>query len=282
MSVLLQHVDERMDLTLPRRPTRHYLITRDVLCADDTMLVAREPDELQAHLDAVVAVGAKYGLELNAGKTVLLKIRAEGTIYGPDGEEIKCKDHAVYLGGLISTDGKPRAELTRRLGEAKGIFHNLSRVWSHANLSRTRKTRVLETCVFSKLLYGLESCTLLQADRDRVDGFQARCLRSVHKILPSFVSRVSNAEVRELAKVRPLSASLLERQLKLYGKLARCGPRSLPRAMVFECGEGSDVLPRRWMAPRCRGRPRVQWTNYMHAKALVVAGGSTDALQALL
>ena len=87
-------------------------------------------------------IGKQYGLELNADKTVLLRVRADGDIFGPDGKAIKTKDNAIYLGGLVSTDGKPRAELTRRLGEAKGIFQKLCSVWSHANLTRARKIQV--------------------------------------------------------------------------------------------------------------------------------------------
>eukprot|EP00959_Pyramimonas_sp_CCMP1952_P133203 2784828-Pyramimonas_sp.AAC.1 len=92
MSVILRRVDVRLDIDAPRRPTKPYLITKDVLYADDTMLISRDPDVLQAHLDLVVDVGELYGLELNAGKTVLLKIRADGTIYGPDGQPITCRD----------------------------------------------------------------------------------------------------------------------------------------------------------------------------------------------
>ena len=246
------------------------------------MLVSRDPDALQTHLNLVVAVGNTYGLELNSGKTILLQIRTNAGIVGPDGEPIKCKDSAVYLGGLLSVDGKPSAELTRRLGEAKAIFQKLCLVWNHANLSKARKHRILEACVHSKLLYGLESCMLLKVDRDRLDGFQARCLRKIHKILPAYVSRVSNADVRGLANTRPLSLSLLERQLKLYGKLARDAPKSLPKAMVFESCQPNQVTPRRWNTRRSRGRPRLQWTTYLHAQALAVAGGDSDKLQTIV
>ena len=53
-----------------------------------------------AHLDLVVDVGKHYGLELNSGKTILLKIRSSGVVHGPDGKAITCKESAVYLGGL--------------------------------------------------------------------------------------------------------------------------------------------------------------------------------------
>eukprot|EP00959_Pyramimonas_sp_CCMP1952_P313418 6560086-Pyramimonas_sp.AAC.1 len=92
MSILLGMVDERLEAEKPNRPTRPYLITADVLYADDTLLIAREPEVLQAHLDLVIDVGKNYGLELNAGKTILLKIRSNGVVHGPDGKNIACRE----------------------------------------------------------------------------------------------------------------------------------------------------------------------------------------------
>ena len=181
----------------------------------------------------------------------------------------------------MSADGKPTAEVTRRLGEAKGAFDKLCAVWNHANMTKQHKLRVLQACVFSKLLYGLESCVLLKANQDRLDGFQAKCVRKIWKIQPAFLSRISNACVRSEANVRPLSSLLLERQLKYYGKFARAPPQSLPRAMVFQPGQNS-LMPRDWRSPKNRGRPRLQWTAYMHARALGVARNDPGRLQVLL
>ena len=132
------------------------------------------------------------------------------------------------------------------------------------------------------MLYGLESCMLLKADRVRLDSFQAKCLRKIFKIAPAFLSRVSNADVRAAAEACPLSSCLLQRQLNFYGKLARGPPGSLPRAMVSQAGQDHRILPRDWGTPRLRGRPRLQWNAYMHAQALAVAGNDPDILQALL
>eukprot|EP00959_Pyramimonas_sp_CCMP1952_P345510 7235642-Pyramimonas_sp.AAC.1 len=115
--------------------------------------------------------------------------------------------------------------------------------------------RIWEARIFSKLLYGLESCVLLAADRDRFDGFQARCLQKVHNILPAFISRESNAEAGSLVGARPLSVDLLQKQLDFYGKLARAGLSTLPRRMVFRDSRAHDLLPRQWHTLRRRGKP---------------------------
>ena len=118
---------------------------------------------------------------------------------------------------------------------------------------------------------------LLAADREKLHGFQARCLRKIQKIPLAFISRVSNAEVRERSKAERLSTILLQRQLKYDGKLARDRSWTLPRQMVFQDGQAGEILPTSWNIRRNRGRPRVQWGHYMHACALNIAGGRSGS-----
>eukprot|EP00959_Pyramimonas_sp_CCMP1952_P147988 3096926-Pyramimonas_sp.AAC.1 len=101
---------------------------------------------------------------------------------------------------------------------------------------------------------------LLKADGDRLDSFEAKCLRRIHQIPPACFSRISNATVRSTANVRPFSVLLLRRQLQCYGKLAASCPDSLPWSTVFETGVADDARPRDWASARARGRPRLQWT----------------------
>jgi len=128
---------------------------------------------VQRHFDAVVEVGKSFGLELNLGKTVVLRIRGNTEINGPHGTPLKVRSSCVYVGGMLCDDGRPVSEVTRRLGEARRGFQNLASVWRHANISKKRKKLIQEACIISKLLYGLESLWLLKCDRDKMDGFYA-------------------------------------------------------------------------------------------------------------
>ena len=171
------------------------------------------------------------------------------------GQPLSTKDEAVYLGGLISTDGRPKAELTRRLGEARQLFDKLASVWRHANMSKERKRQVFEACVTSKLLYGLDSTWLLQAERLKLDGFYACCLRKLLGIAPSYISRVTNAYVLWRFGATPLSQQLLARQLLYHGRLVSQDDDSLVRAISLEPG---SARPRCWNTRRCVGRPRLR------------------------
>ena len=201
MSVLISDVRDKKHAhnTWARKP---YVVTEELLYADDTMLIASDPHELQLYFDLVAEEGRKYGLELNMEKPMLLRVRSETDIIGTDRLPVKCCERIVYLGGLLCSDARPAPEVARRMGEARCAFEKVARVWSHTNISRHSKIEILDSLVLSKLLYGLESLFLYTADRARIDGFYCRCLRRIFKIPVAFVSRVSNARVYQLAEAK--------------------------------------------------------------------------------
>ena len=161
-----------------------------------------------------------------------------------------------YLGALISADGRSESEVSRRLGLAYSDFRALSKLWSHANVSQTAKIRFFDSLVISRLLYGLSTLWLVTAQRRRLDGFYARCLRRILRIPAAFVSRVSNAAVFDRAAVVPLSKRLLAKQITLLGKSAKLPPQDLRRRFVFY---GSSMVLREDVFIRRRGRPRQTW-----------------------
>jgi len=266
MTVLLQDVEDDLAAAHGRAPDVDFLPVRDLLYADDTLGADVSPEALQAFLDAVADHGARYGLSLNWDKTVLMPIRHDGSVSAPDGTRVRCVDHAVYLGGLLSQDGNPASELSRRIGEAGRTLEALSRVWKHANITRERKLEVYRACVLPKLLYGLETIWLRSAEQRRLNAFQARSLRKVLGIPHSYVSRVSNAQVLQQANDRPLFHELLRRQMNLYGKIVRMSNDDLQRQVALKAGSAEPAV---WQGNLRRGRPRQVWTTcvYGHVQA---------------
>ena len=170
MSVVARDVQESLLASEGAARQKRYIVSRDTYYADDTTLVSSTRTGIEKHLALVAAAGRQYGLELNLKKTVLLSVgAASGTITLPDGSTITAVQQAVYLGGLLGSDGRPSGELSRRLGEAGRLFDTLSAIWKHANITRQRKIQVFDACVVSKLLYSLESLWLLQEDRKKLD-----------------------------------------------------------------------------------------------------------------
>ena len=99
-----------------------YVVTRDILYADDTLLLSHHTNNWQDMLEEIIQEGAKYGLELNWDKTLQIQISTNRTVTQSNGDFTKSVRAAVYLGGLLTCDGKVGPEVTRRLGEAEKIF----------------------------------------------------------------------------------------------------------------------------------------------------------------
>ena len=74
------------------------MVTRDVLYADDTLLVSQHQSNLQTMLNAIVEEGRKYGLELNWEKTAQMQTSINNRITTPSGGHIVTGRDAVYLG----------------------------------------------------------------------------------------------------------------------------------------------------------------------------------------
>ena len=106
----------------------------------------------QKGLHGVVQAGRRYGLEMNWDKVERRRVRGDGRVEGPGGESVKLAKQAVYLGALVSADGRIGGELNRRIGQASATFSALQRVWKHTRLPRSRKHRIYHACVLPVLL----------------------------------------------------------------------------------------------------------------------------------
>ena len=234
MTVLFTDVDAEMcekglEQGIPNSKTSWL----EVAYADDTALMAEDSGTAQTLLNVVVEKALVYGLEPNWDKTVHLLVRHHTDINNNAGQPLTTTARATYLGAVVDSSGLSNGSLARRLGEARGALDKLNLAWRHTGITRTRKTELLNAIVMSKLLYGLEILCLRAADRARVDAFQAQALRKALGILPSYFSRVSNAEVLRRANQLPLSQVVLYRQMMLFGRIAAQPNDSYIRQATF-------------------------------------------------
>ena len=116
------------------------------------------------------------------------------------------------------------------------------------------------TCIVSKVLYSLDLVWLLKAERAKLDAFHHFCLRKILRIPPSYVSRVTNADVLASASVPLLSDLLATRQNNLYQCIAAAPQESYAKALVCD----PTGQPRQWWRNRRRGRPRQMWSSAVH------------------
>ena len=236
-------------------PEPAFVVTNEVLYADDTVLLSSSAKNMQVLLDAVVTEGANYGLELNWTKTFQMNINSTMVITCPEGGIFGTKKSSIYLGGLISCDGKSGSEMKRRVSEGRVAFKSLAKLWPNANLRQSLKVEILNACITSKVLYSLESLWPLKVDCTRLNAFQCYCLRRILRIPPSYVSRVSNLRVLERACQTQYSDLLQQRQIRLYQKVQSMPVESMLRRLVCNL----NGCPKQWHYHRNRGRPQQRW-----------------------
>ena len=263
-------------LSPPAREAYRKGALADIVYADDTLLLSVSPKFLQEYLSCVTAAGQLYGLELHSGKLQLLSIRCHTSLRCSDGTDVTATDKMEYLGTCLDSEGSMQSEVCRRLGAAKSLFRTLSKVWASSTLTCKAKLRIFDCLVASKLVYGLQAGCCNVACRRRLDGFQASCLRRVLKILPSFLSRISNKEILRMAgSPKPLSKLVLERQLVLLGKVLRTPEDQPLRSCVFAVGATPIVC----YYVRRVGRPRVEWAPVLLDEARRRLGGALSIIQ---
>ena len=176
MTILLEDAERKFVAEVgEERPS--YILTRDLLYADDTLIVESDALRAQRFMHIITEVGAEYGLVLNWGKVKLLRINHSGSVLSPTGVPIKVVDSLVYLGATLDKEVRHASELSRRLGQARKDFACLSQIWSHAGLGTDRKLLIYNACIVAKLLYGIQTMWLNKSEMKRLDAFHHRCLR---------------------------------------------------------------------------------------------------------
>ena len=249
---------------------RDFVVTPDLVYADDTVLLGSSAVEVQKYLDHITAVGRSYGLELNFLKTILLRVRGEYDIYGADGKPLQVKSQAVFLGGLLSTDGVSALSCRDELEKAGIAFTHWPGFGDMPTSPRPGKCRFLRPASFQKYCTGLRRYGFKDQLR-KLDAFFCSCLRKIAGVLPLFLSRISNTAILAQLRAIPLSQTLHKRQLMLYGKLVQKPDADFTRRVAIEPG---DCRPRDWKPKRRVGRPCLRWAESVYAMGLKSFGGN--------
>ena len=137
-------------------------------------------------------------------------------------------------------------------------------LWKKASVSTTWKLRVHDAVISSKLLYGLESASLTNAEYERLGSFRIKALRNMLGLKHSYHSHVSNEMVMQRANQRirlkegktttKMSVKFINRQIKLMSHLLRAEGGDITKTCIIE-RNGSRISA----GFKRTGRPRTKW-----------------------
>ena len=144
--------------------------------ADDTTFVAESKKELKSLLMKVKEESEKVDLKFNIQKT---KITATGPItsWQIDGEIMETVKDFIFLDSKITEDGDCSHEIKRCLLLGRKAMTNLDSILKSRDITLPTKVCPVKAIVFLVVMYGCESWTIKQVERQGIDAFELWCWR---------------------------------------------------------------------------------------------------------
>ena len=165
-----------------------------------------------------------------------------------EGETLEQVTEFVYLGGLITEDGKCTKDIKRRISLASAMFGTLGKIWRTGNISTKTKVRLYTAFVIPVLLYGSECWCLRKEDERRLLVAEMSWLRRI--LGRSRRERIRNEVTRkELGQNETIIDRIRKRRLTWFGHVTRMDDRRLPTTALYGHVEGT----------RSRGRQSKTW-----------------------
>ena len=171
--------------------------------ADDTLLLAETEEELQELVEQVEKNSLEYGLEMNVKKTKTMVIRRnvqeERKIkIMVNGKELEQVEKYVYLGHLITEDGRCDQEIRRRIEIARAAFIKMKSVLTSRKLKVETRKRLIRCYILSTFLYAAETWTIHKESWKKIEAFEMWLHRKMMKI--PYTDHKSNEEVLKMTR----------------------------------------------------------------------------------
>src|SRR6218665_1531991 len=152
--------------------------------ADDIDLIEEDAQRLAGTTRALNEEGKRYGLNRNFEKTKTM-VFGEKKPTGKlliDGRHLENVKQFTYLGSNTTYDLDNMREVRTRLAKTTAALKAMEKVWKSRSIAIETKKRVLQTCVFSILLYGCEAWVVTKEIEKRIMAFERKCYRKILRI----------------------------------------------------------------------------------------------------
>ena len=165
--------------------------------ADDTTLMAESEKELKSLLMKVKEKSEKAGLKFNIQKT---KIMASSPItsWQIDGETMETVTDFIFWGSKITADGECSHEIKRCLLLGRKVMTNLDSTLKSRDITLPTKVHLVKAIVSPVVMYGGESWTIKEAERQRIDAFELWRWRRLFKV-PWTARRSNQSNLKEIS-----------------------------------------------------------------------------------
>ena len=147
----------------------------------------------------MLCIGAARGLiglviNTGRGKTETMGItKGEGAMQVRvtlNGRETQQVNGYNYLRSRLEEGGRCDEEIVRRIGTAKSVFTQMKNILTNISMGMAIRCRVLKCFVWSTMLYGCETWTLLKRMKERLEAVEMWFLRRMMRV--TWTARISN------------------------------------------------------------------------------------------
>ena len=223
-----------------------------LLFADDTVVVADSEEKLCQLVSEFGRVCKRRKLRVNVGKSKVM--RCTRNEESPrlnvmlDGEALEQVDQFKYLGSIIAENGGVEADVSNRVKEGSKVLGAVNGVIKNRGLGMNVKRALYEKVIVPTVMYGSELWGMKESERQKLNVFEMRCLRSMCGV--TRWDRLRNTVVRDRTGVKKELAERVDKNvLRWFGHVERMDDEKLLKRVVNARVDGRGA----------RGRPRLGW-----------------------
>ena len=126
----------------------------------------------------------------------------------------------ILGGSKITADGDCSHEIKRHLLLGRKAMTNLDSILKSRYITLPTKFCLVNAVVFPVVMYGCESWTIKEAERQRIDTFEVWCWRRLLRV-PWTARRSNQSILKEISPECSLEGLMLKLKLQYFGHLMR-------------------------------------------------------------
>ena len=135
-----------------------------------------------------------------------------------DGDNVGTVSDFTFLGFKINVDSDCSPKIKRCLLLGKIAVSNLDSVLKGRDISLLTKVCLVKAMVFPVVMYGCESWTIKNTERQRIDAFELWCWRRLLRV-PWTARRSNQSILKEISPEYSLERLMLRLKLQYFGHL---------------------------------------------------------------
>ena len=217
-----------------------------LIFADDIVLVAKYPEELESMLTDIHLASKPVGLRMNLSKTKVMlnetAVTSTVTVYGNVIEKV---DRYVYLGKTVTQAGDLLPEIKRRIALGWAAFSKVANIMNSWKARMKIKRKVHNEYVLPVMMYGSETWALKKAHMELAQ-------RKMERIMLGITQRdhKRNTWIRHQTGVNDIIDVIKKGIHGWAGHIARFNDNRWTKRVT-------EWTPREWT--RRQGRPKTRW-----------------------